>query len=461
MDNRLTRCIYDHSPVLCQELFASVFGLRKRLIRSGKHFGKYYSFFRDARTWSRSDLEAFQDEKIETLIRYCYEHVPFYRQRMDNNKLTPADIVRVADLPKLPVLEKSDVRSAGSSLLSDAIPKKSMLSATTSGSTGYPLTNYWSLETEQREYAFSWARRKPGVKRGDSYGSFTGLQIVKADCMHPPFWRHNYAANQTCYSIFHITPQTIPLYVNEIRRRQHVYLTGYPSVIAMLGRHIVEHSLARPEGIKAVFVTSEQLLPEYRHWIEYGFNAHAYDMYGQNEKSSSITEYECGHMHYDMDYGVIEFCPYEQSEEGLPLYEMICTGFDNLASPLLRYRVGDLVARPEKDVICEHIASPVISYVYGRTSHTLVTSDGRRIGNISVIAKRCNHIEGMQCLQNEPGRLEVRVIKAKDYTSEDEINIREQFKQKMGRIDLRITYVDQLERTSSGKLLSIICRIKS
>lgn len=461
MENRFTRCLYDRSPVICQELFASFFGMKKRLARYGKHFGAYLDFFQEARSWSRADLNAFQDEKIKSLTRYCYEHVPFYHQRMTDHKLVPDDIAKVADLPKMPVLEKADLRAAGKTILSDAIPKRLIRSATTSGSTGYPLTNYWTLKAEQREYAFTWARRRPGVQRGDSYGSFTGVQVVKANCSHPPYWRHNYAANQTCYSVFHITPQSIPLYVHEIVRREHVYLTGYPSVLAMLGRYIVEQELPRPQSIKAVFVTSEELLPEYRQWIEEGFNTHVYNMYGQNEKVSSITEYPCGHLHYDMDYGVIEFLPMGHSDHDTAIHDMICTGFDNLAAPLIRYRVGDMLAIPSTDMRCSEISSPIVDSVCGRTSQTLITPSGRRISSLWGIARNCRNIDGLQCVQEEHGLVVIRVIKGHGFTKHDEVRILAQFHQKMGHMDFRIVYVDELERTASGKLLSIISRVSS
>lgn len=461
MENRLTRCLYDNSPVFFQNLFTSCYGLQKRLSRYGRHFRQYRDFFQRSLKWPRADLEAFQSEKVRFLVKYCYEHVPFYRSVLTNNNLHPDDIRNVSDLPKLPVLEKTDLRGAGKSLLSDAVSPRRIRCATTSGSSGYPITNYWTDEAEQREYGFTWARRMHGIQFGESYGSFTGLQIVRANSLRPPFWRQNYAANQTCYSIFHMTPQTMPLYIEEILRHKHSYLAGYPSAIAQLGRCIHEHNLPRPTSVKAIFVSSEQLLPEYKHWISTGFGVPVYDQYGQNEKVASVTEYECGHMHYDMDYSVMEFVPAGLSDSGAPVYDIICTGFDNLAAPLIRYRVGDLVELEPNPPVCDYHAGPIIKCIHGRTSHALVASDGRRIFNISVIAKRCNNISGMQCVQKTPGEVEIRIIPEKEYSHADEVNILHQFRAKMGQMNFRIVCVEKLELTASGKLLSIISRIRS
>jgi len=461
MENWLTREIYDHSPVFLQNLYASVYGLQKKWCRYRGEFRKYYDFFAGAAGWSLADFQAYQDEKVRGLIRNAYEHVPFHRRRMDEWKVRPDDIRGVVDLPRLPLLEKSEVRAAGREMLSKAVPEGRLLSATTSGSTGYPLTLYWTRSAKQKEYGFHWARRRRHVIRGDSYGSVTGLQLVPSDSLKPPFWRHNWAANQTCYSLFHITPKTIPLYLEEMQRCQHVYLEGYPSVIAMFARHLLEQGLDWPRPLKAYYVESEQLQEEHRWQISQAFKTRVYNMYGQAEFACSITEYDCGHLHYDMDYGVIEFMPTGR-EGDCTVAEIVCTAFDNAAWPLIRYRVGDLVLIPDEPVQCSENAGLVVRAIYGRTGHSLVSRDGRRINNISVIIKKCRNIEAVQCVQHEPGLVEVHVVRSPGYAAQDEENLLYQFHQKMGEMDFKFVYldgVDQFERTPAGKFLSIISRI--
>jgi phenylacetate-CoA ligase len=461
MENLLTRKIYDHSPVWLQHLYATAFGLHKRWMRFGRKQREYDDFFTRAATWSRAELQAFQDEKVREVVRLAYEHVPFHRWRMDALGLKPGDIRGVADLPKLPLLEKSEVREAGDDMLSTAIPRSKILSAVTSGSTGFPMKACWTREALEREYSFHWARRRLGVERGDSYGSFTGLQLVPAGRLTPPFWRYNWAAGQTCYSIFHLTPETIPLYLEEMQRRRHVFYEGYPSVVAMLGKAVLDTGLDWPCPPRAMFTEAEQLQDEHRRWIEQGFRTHVYNQYGQCEKASSITEYDCGHLHYDMDYSVIEFLPVDR-EEGGTVAEIVCTAFDNPAYPLIRYRIGDLALLPDVPPACPSRASPTVLAISGRTGHSLLTRDGRRINNISVILKRCHHIEMAQCVQTEPGEVEVRILRSPGYTAEDEKNLLFQFGQKMGAMEFRLVYVDspqQFERTRRGKFLSIISKL--
>jgi len=461
VENRLTRAIYDHSPIALQNLYVSVYGFQKRFIRYGRAYRKYYRFFTETATWSRSELEAYQDEKVREVVRLAYENVPFHRNRMESLNLKPEDIRRVADLPKLPITEKADARGAGEDRFSMAVPRWKRLSAPTSGSTGFPITNFWTRDTVQREYAFHWARCRPGVKPGDSYGSFTGLQLVPVESLIPPFWRHNLAANQTCYSIFHLTPETVPLYLEKMKQMGHVFLEGYPSVVAILAKFILDHDMDRPCSPRAVYTEAEEVLDEHRRWIEEGFQTRVFEMYGQSEKAAAVTEYACGHLHYDMDYSVIEFLPVGR-EDGMTVCDMICTAFDNPLYPLIRYRIGDLAVLPDEPVACDEMASPVLRSIHGRTGHTLISRDGRQIRNISVIVKRCHNVDMVQCVQEEPGEVEVRIVKTPAYTKEDEENLRRQFQLKMGEMAFHLVYVDgpeHMERTRRGKFLSIISKV--
>ena len=143
----------------------------------------------------------------------------------------------------------------------------------------------------------------------------------------------------------------------------------------------------------------------------------------------------------------------------LPLTHVRSLLFGNLAYPLIRYQVGDLAVLPAAPVACGKCHSPVVESIYGRTAQTLISKDGRRISNISVIAKRCHHVEAMQCVQIEPGAVTIRVQKGAGFMADDEREIIRQFGLKMGQMDFDIEYVDRIERTASGKFLSIVSKV--
>lgn len=210
---------------------------------------------------------------------------------------------------------------------------------------------------------------------------------------------------------------------------------------------------------KHIFATSEQLQPHYRETFERVLTTRVWDEYGQGEMAGRITEYPCGHLHYDMDYSVLEFLPVGE-DDGETVYELISTGFVNDGWPMIRYRIGDLVTL-DPNVTCDFHAGPVVKQIHGRTGHVIRTPDGHRISNISVITKKCQNIRGIQVVQESLDGVTIRVMKAPEFRPEDEADMLHQFRLKWGtKLQYEIKYVDELERTKLGKTLSIISRLE-
>ena len=61
---------------------------------------------------SREQLKAWQDERLVRQVEHVWEHVPYYRKKMEEAGITPADIQSSDDLYKLPFLSKTDLRDA-------------------------------------------------------------------------------------------------------------------------------------------------------------------------------------------------------------------------------------------------------------------------------------------------------------------------------------------------------------
>lgn len=461
MENRFTRFLYDHSPVFFQDVYSSFYGWRKNRARYGEVYRRMLAFFTGSADWSRAELEAYQGQKLCQIVRQAYEHAPFWRRRLDEARIRPDDVRRLEDLPKLPLLTKDDVRQGGSDMLADNYDRRTIFSHPTSGSTGMPVTLYTAPDALQTEFAFHWARRRPGITRRDRYASFAGLQIVRPGATRPPFWRNNWLSQQRMYSIFHMGEGTLGHYVRDLDAFGAVYWQGYPAAMYTIADYIERHGLRLANPPRAAFSTSEELQPVYRQTVERVLGTKVWEMYGQGEYIGSITEYPCGHMHYDMDYGILEFLDMGR-EDGLVKAELVCTGLYCHGWPLLRYRIGDIVLYDPDEPLgpqCR-IQGPIIRKVFGRTGQFFVLPDGTRVGNISVIAKKCRNIITMQVVQEIAGEVEVLVQKAPAFEPTDEQVIRDMFGAKLGTdLKLHIRYVDKPLLTRSGKFLSIISRL--
>ncbi len=465
-ETSLNRAIYNHSPVFFQNFMTTFYGWQKNQYRYGsKDAKKWLDFYHETATWPEEKLKAYQWQQVQYIIGYAYKHVPFYKTRFSQLGINPEQIKTIDDMKRLPFLTKDEIRQAGTALISDEFNPRKLSSNPTSGSTGMPMTIYTDREASFRNYSYHWVQCRPGLERGKQrYAHFTGLEIVSPQCNKPPFWRMNYANKQRIYSVFHMSDKNMPYYLEDMAQFKPIWFYGYPSALYTLADFVLRKNWSYPCPPQAVITSSEQCLPEYKEAIEKAFKTKLWDEYGQGEMAGLAFACPCGKLHEKIDYGLIEYIPVGQ-ESGYQVCEMICTSFINKAWPLIRYHVGDL-ALIDPEVKCPYgRPGKVIEQIYGRTAQHIIAADGSRISNISVMAKKCRNIKSMQAVQEEVGKVTLRIIPLPEYNRQvDEPIVFREFRKKLGdesRMQIVIEYVEKIELTKSGKFLSIVNRVTS
>ena len=93
---------------------------------------------------SADQIRAWQDERLAKTVKRVYEHVEFYKKKMDQAGVRPEDIQSVDDLHRLPFLTKDDLRDAYpygllAAPLSDCVRIQS-----TSGTTGRRVVAFYT-----------------------------------------------------------------------------------------------------------------------------------------------------------------------------------------------------------------------------------------------------------------------------------------------------------------------------
>ena len=68
--------------------------------------------YRDERIerMSRDEMSALQSERLVKQVKNVYEHVSFYKKKMDDLGVEPGDIKGIEDITKLPFTTKEDLR---------------------------------------------------------------------------------------------------------------------------------------------------------------------------------------------------------------------------------------------------------------------------------------------------------------------------------------------------------------
>ena len=69
--------------------------------------------YRDERIerMSRDEMSALQSERLVKQVKNVYEHVSFYKKKMDDLGVEPGDIKGIEDITKLPFTTKEDLRN--------------------------------------------------------------------------------------------------------------------------------------------------------------------------------------------------------------------------------------------------------------------------------------------------------------------------------------------------------------
>ena len=459
-ETRLLRGIYDRSPRVVQDLMTSVYGYQKIRRRYGHpRYQYWFDLYTEQRNWNEEQLRSFQLTHLRQTLERAYHDVPFYRERFRERGLVPADIQCPADMQKLPYVTKHDIRWHRDRMLNEKLKKSGFETISTGGSTGQPLTVHSDREATICHHAIRWAQCRPGLRRGMKYANFTGQEIVDPDRTRPPFWRMNYPASQRLYSIYHMSDKYLGSYVADLNRFKPDFFYGYASAIYALADFMEREGLRLEKPLKAVVTSSEQLVDRFREKIEDVFETRLWDEYGQTERAALMFQCECGKLHENISFSLIEFIPTGQEEDGLPVHELICTSLVNQVWPLIRYQIGD-TALIDPDAVCP-LGRPgrVVERINGRTSHFLETSDGRRFTHIAVIAYHCRNIKYCQVVQSEPGEMTLRLVREAGFTAADEELAIREFRKTVGSEDkmiIRVEYADEPLLTNSGKLLMVI-----
>jgi phenylacetate-CoA ligase len=450
--------LYRRSPVLVQNIMATSYGLRERWLRYG---GRYRQFCRDldeSQWWPLERLQSFQSQRLQALVTFCGEQVPYYQDLFSSNGLTAQDIRTPADLAQLPMLDKEVVRETPERFMPRRLAEK-MVPQTTGGTTGKPLRYFVTPTAVQYNYATYEVRfrRWAGVRFGERMASINGKAIVPAEATGGPFWRYNLAFNQLYLSAYHLSEDNLHQYVRRLESFRPASIVGYVSTVHTIARFILKHNLVGSVRPKAVLVSSETLFDWLRADIESAFQCKVFDGYGMGELAAFITECEAGSLHVSPEYGVVETVEVDKN------LEMVCTGLSNYAMPLLRYRTGDIVEPGDQERCACGRQLPTVKAIMGRIDDRIITPEGAVVGPapLSLAFQGVPNLKDAQICQESPREVAVSIVTTEDFGKADEQLLLAELRRRLGHsIRISLSRVPEIARTSAGKQRLIVSKIK-
>jgi phenylacetate-CoA ligase len=449
----LSSRVYKSSPVPLQEALLSGRAWVRKQLREGSRF-KAFLDEANATQWLGADeLERYQRERLRRVLEHALRSVAYYRARVDARaKLDAASALETVQA--MPLLSKEDVRAADASLISESAAHP-LFKGSTSGTTGMPLSIPQDINAICRENAFIrrqmiWAGWTPGDRRA----WIRGDMVVPIDQRGGAFWRMNRAENNLMMSSYHLSESNAAGYVAALESFSPRLIHAYPSSIAFLANWLHAHS-ARYSGehLKGIITSSETLLPEQKRSIEATFGCRLFDWYGQFERVAAIGTCEHGSLHVLSDYSFVELLPAGDGQQ-----EIVGTGFNNAAMPLIRYRTGDFVAAGPAPPRCAcGRVFPVVGTLIGRQDSYVTLPDGRKIGRLDHIFKQTRGLYESQIYQPRSNLVQLRVVATPQFTPNEERRLVDAARQRLGReMTIEVVRVDRIARTSTGKFLAVV-----
>ena len=301
---------------------------------------------------SREEILALQNERLVKQVQHVWDNVPYYRKKMEEKGLTPADIQSVDDLHKLPFLTKDDLRECYPYGLLAKPLKDCVRIQSTSGTTGKRVVAFYTQhDIDIWEDCCARAITAVGGTNEDvchvsyGYGLFTGGPGLnggshKVGCLTLPMSSGN-------------TDRQLQFMCD----LGSTILCCTPSYAAYLGETAVERGIQDQLKLKAGIFGAEAWTEEMRRDIEKKLGLKAYDIYGLTKISGPGVSFECEEqsgMHINEDHFIAEIINPETGEvlpEG-EKGELVFTSITKEAFPLLRYRTRDICVLSRKKCSC-------------------------------------------------------------------------------------------------------------
>jgi len=421
-------------------------------------FRKKYKFLQESQRWKKDQLEKYQQKQLSKLLYHAYKNVPYYTKLFDNHSITLKDITSLKDFQQIPFLTKQLVKEHVEEIKATNYSPRKFKYTTTGGSTGFPLGFYVEKGIAK---AKNMAFYQMLLNQSDCYLTEKHAYLIG----YNDLFKYQVFRRILILSSFFMTDENLSLYIKKLREFKPRFIMGFTSAIINLAKYINKNNIEKFPIIKTVVCAGETLFDWQRDLLERTFQCRIHALYDHYEQAVFATTCKySNYYHIYPQYGITELV----HKDGTPVInedergEIVATGFNNFIFPFIRYKTGDVGILTHQKCKCgrEFI---LLKGIEGRLQEIIVTKEKRHIpltGFYGLVAKFSKNVRDCQIIQEIEGEIILNIVKDKGYTNKDEDLIIKNFKNRFGsEINLIIQYVDNIPRTSGGKLKFLIQKL--
>lgn len=437
-----------------------LYGVIPPRFRHGKVFWDTYNFLQESQRWSKEKLEEYQLLKLNELVTFCSKYVPFYQKRWVEFGVDIKSLKDFSDFSKLPFTTKEDIICYRELMVPTIYRKNKLILKYTGGTTDWRASFYVTKSAYQKELAY-FAR----------YWKWHSFNFMKDDCVifratPPPNGPDiiKKIGNNHIFSSFGITTERLKNYIKYIKKFKVQYMQALPHFAYQLFKAAYENSLmSELTCMHTLFCASEKLYNYQKDFIERKFDVKVYDHYGHNELGALFQQCKYNDSYHIVpEYGYTEFDPVKKSDH---LFEIISTGFNNLANPLIRYKTKDY-ARLQKNVNCGCSLkySKIVKEIEGRSGDVIITPNGKIIvpSHLENAQRHTLSFIDWQIIQDSLNHLTLLIVLSPKYVKDDENRFKERILTQLDeKMDIDIRVVDKINKPISQKKRRIISKLET
>jgi phenylacetate-CoA ligase len=416
---------------------------------------------------SPDELEARAAKRLNCLLEQAGRTVPYYRQLFRDSGFDPAAVRATADLARLPITTKTNLRAEfPNTVVAQGLPASRRQWMRTGGSTGLPLEFYADRQAHDvwlGTYFFflGWL----GTGLWHTVVRVTATQYIRVGHARPPVAPVR-LARRVLLGERSINFTEIDLRVDQFLERTRClgdgrpyFIRGYASQLAALAARLLESGATLPRAPRAVITHAETLTTHQATLIERAFDCRPtiqYSLWEVPQVAQSCPDAP-GLLHVNNQRAVLRVVREDGAEaEPGQSGRVLITDLHNEVMPILNYDTGDLAVRGPA-CPCGR-GFPTLERIEGRVGDQIVLPDGTRIGQPSLVAFLTWGCPVMpwvweyQAIQTSPDQVVLRVVPAESYSTERADELRSWLATMFGgQIRVQVEPVATIEPEPNGK----------
>jgi phenylacetate-CoA ligase len=416
------------------------------------------------------ELEMRARSRLQALLEHAARHVPHYRDLFARAELDWQDIKSVADLARVPISTKRELRAGFPALTTaENIPESRRQRMMTSGSTGLPFEFYWDRSTlpllgGTDLFWLEWAR-----------AAIWHMRIVIASPSYfynritPPRPLRRLASRvvvgkrSESLPADQLTTARFRSLVERVTPRGPYFIRGYPRAIAGLAAALSEEGVALASNPRVVVTFAETATPANVETIRRVFRCQVANWYSAWEVPQ--IAHSCPDnpdvLHVNAERVIVRVVRPDGTDAAPgEAGRVVVTDLANYVMPFINYSVDD---RAVAGAACPcGRGLPTLARLEGRESEFIRTPQGREIPGgafgqlLTFVIGVIPYVWEYQAVQTAPDAVTLRIVPTPRFTPEFAARLQRDLESFLGPgVGVAVELVDRIPLEPSGKRMII------